>query len=42
MGVVVHELLLDVHDLRMHVLVGVGPGPVEVLAYQVAPEIVDI
>ena len=26
----------------MHVLVGVGPGPVEVLAYQVTPENVDI
>ena len=42
MGVVVHELLLDVHDLRVHVLVGVGPGPVQVLTHQVTPENVDI
>ena len=38
MIVIINQLLLDVHDLRVHELVGVGPGPVEVLAHEVAPE----
>ena len=38
MVVVVDELPLDVHDLGVHVLVGVGPRPVQVLANQVASE----
>ena len=42
MVVIVQELFLDVHYLRVHVLVGVGPGSVQVLAHQVTPESVDI
>ena len=38
MVVVVDELPLDVHDLGVHVLVGVGPRPVQVLAHKVASE----
>ena len=37
MIVIEEQLLLDLDYLGVQVEVGVGPGPVEVLAYQVTP-----
>ena len=42
MIVIINQLLLDVHDLRVHELVGVGPGPVEVLPDQVTPAVLSV
>ena len=37
MVVIVEQLPLDLHNLGVEVLVGVGPGSVEVLPHQVTP-----
>ena len=38
MVVIVEQLPLDLYYLGVEILVGVGPGSVEVLAHQVTPE----
>ena len=42
MIVIEEQLLLDLHYLGVKVEVGVGPGSVEVLAYQVTPAAQDL
>ena len=42
MVVIVEQLPLDLYYLGVEILVGVGPGSVEVLAYQVTPAAQDL